>query len=616
MAQSTTRRVSLWVIMGLLFVGLVGFGSTGLRGQMRSIGTVAGQPVPVQAYADALRDQIAAFSDQNGVQISFAQAQARGMDRNVLAQLVAAKALDAEAARLGLSVGDTIVRDEILRVSAFQGLNGQFDRERYKMALEGAGLTEAAYETGLRADLSRGLLQGAVIGALPMPEVYATTMVGHSGETRRVTWAALTADALTDPLPEPSQADLQAWYDANPAAFTLPELRQISYVWLTPTMILDQVTVDDADVRSLYDQRITQFVQEERRLVERLVFLDDAAATAAKARLDAGEVTFEQLTVDRGLQLSDIDLGDVTRAQLEGAGEAIFAAEPGAVLGPLPSALGPALFRLNAVLAADEVTFDQAAPDLRAELADDRARRMIADGAEGINDLLASGATLEDLAANTDMELGTINWNDSVTDGVAAYEPFRQAAAAVAEDDFPTLGSFYDGGVFLLRLDGITPPVLQPIGDVTDALRTAWDAQARQTALLAEAGTRAARVREAGSYDLPDIGLTITTEPALTRTSFVPGPPQGFTDAVFGMAAGDVQVLDNGAAGVVIARLDAIAAPDPTDPGVIAQQAATAGQLSQSLARDVLDAYSRAVQRDTDVAIDEAAVNAVNAQFP
>ena len=54
-------------------------------------------------------------------------------------------------------------------------------------------------------------------------------------------------------------------------------------------------------------------------------------AQASRDRLDAGDVTFEALVEERGLRLSDIDLGDVSREDLDDAGEAIFAAATGDV---------------------------------------------------------------------------------------------------------------------------------------------------------------------------------------------------------------------------------------------------------------------------------------------
>ncbi len=170
------------------------------------------------------------------------------------------------------------------------------------------------------------------------------------------------------------------------------------------------------------------------------------------------------------------------KKNLRAAGEAVFAAESGDVVGPFNSSLGPALFRMNAVLAEQVTTLEEATPDLREELAAEAAREYINDRTDAIIDLLAGGATMADIAERTEMELGTINWTPENTDGIAAYDAFREAAATVQQGAFPEIIDLADGGIFALTLDGITPPTLQPIDDVRDAVSEAWQAQARQEA--------------------------------------------------------------------------------------------------------------------------------------
>ena len=80
-----------------------------------------------------------------------------------------------------------------------------------------------------------------------------------------------------------------------------------------PEELAKDQPVDDAALQKLYDERIDEFVVPEKRLVERLVFPDANTAQTAKDRLDAGE-SFETLVRERGLELDDIDLGDVDKA--------------------------------------------------------------------------------------------------------------------------------------------------------------------------------------------------------------------------------------------------------------------------------------------------------------
>lgn len=612
MAARKGGRVFVWIILGFLFVGLVGFGATGISGTVRTLGTVGDKPLTVQHYADALESEISAISAQIGQPLSFPLAQALGIDAAVRGRVIQTRAIDNEVSTLGLSIGDARVRDEIVRNRAFAGLDGNFSRDTYRERLRRSGLSETEFETGLREDTARSLLQAAVLGGIPVPDTYVETVLRYLAERRSLTWAAIDAADLTDPLPTPTEDDLLAHYVANPDDFTMPETRRITYAWLVPEMIQDDLPVDEDAVAALYQDRIADYVQPERRLVERLVYLDEATAQAARARFDAGEIDFDGLVAERGLDLADVDLGDVALADLGAAGEPVFAAAPGDVLGPHPSALGPALFRMNAVLAAEEVTFEEVAPELRRELAAARARRVIEDQSEVMTDLLAGGATLEDLADRTDMQLGSIDWQQGQTDGIAAYDTFREAAAATTPDAIIRLFPLSDGGAFALRLDEVVPPALQPIEAVGEAVLAGWTRRATQEAVTARA--EALRDEVAAGTDPVTLGLIALTEIDLTRRDFVNGTPPTFLTEVFTMGVGETRVIV-GQDNALIVRLDSIAPPDPEDASVIAQRAMIAEQAASGVGQDVYGIFARDIFDRTEIKINEAAVAAVHAQF-
>jgi peptidyl-prolyl cis-trans isomerase D len=451
-----------------------------------------------------------------------------------------------------------------------------------------------------------------VIGGIAAPRAGAEAIAAYLGEKRALTWAALGPGSLSAPLPAPAEADLQAHYAANPDAFTHPEERRISYAWVTPDMLQDGVTVAEQDVRDLYDSRIAEFLQPERRLVDRLVFGTEDEAAAALERLDSGAAGFEALVAERGLALTDIDLGDVAEADLGAAGPAVFAAATGDVVGPAMSDLGPALFRVNAVLAAQETTFEEAAPDLRNELANQRARRMIAEMTESLNDLLAGGATIEDLAERTEMEAGSITWSEGMAEGIAAYAPFREAAAAATQGAFPELVELDDGGLFVLRLDGIDPPALRPFDQVRAEVEAGWRAEATASAVLARAEEAATAI--AGGASFEDQGLTPVTEAGLTRREFVAGTPPDFLTRTFALAPGETAVLPNDG-GAVLVRLDQVLPADMADPAVAAEAEAVAARARAGIAEDVFAAFAEALRARTEIVIDQTALNAVNAGF-
>ena len=86
----------VWIIMGLLIVGLAGFGATNLSGTARTIGSVGDEPITINAYGRELQREIRAVEAQTGQALQMDQVRALGLDRMVLDRLVTLAALDNE----------------------------------------------------------------------------------------------------------------------------------------------------------------------------------------------------------------------------------------------------------------------------------------------------------------------------------------------------------------------------------------------------------------------------------------------------------------------------------------------------------------------------------------
>lgn len=134
--MATGKNISktfVWIIIGLAMLGLGGFGASNLSGTIRTIGTVGDKHIDVGEYARQLSQEIRAVEAQTGETLPFSRAQEIGLDQAVLGRLISERALDHEAAVLGLSIGDEALRDQIVEISAFQGISGSFNREAYTL---------------------------------------------------------------------------------------------------------------------------------------------------------------------------------------------------------------------------------------------------------------------------------------------------------------------------------------------------------------------------------------------------------------------------------------------------------------------------------------------------
>ena len=432
------RHMAVWLLLAMIVTGLGGWGVTNFGGNVASIGKVGTVEMPARDFARSLKQALNTFSKQLGTNLTLEQAQSMGMDRQVLQGMVLRTAMDAENARLGLSVGDAVVADQIKSNKAFQGAGG-FDRVAYSTTLEQSGLTEKTYEAGLRSDIARQILSGAVTGGLRAPVALTDAIYAYRYETRGFSVVHLTESGLSAPITAPTDAELKAFYDAHLANFTRPAGKKITYAALLPETLAPTMIADDKAVQDLYDSRADQYQVPEKRLVERLVFPDQASADAAKAKLDAGTSTFEDLVKGRGLALTDIDMGDVSAVELGDAGAPIFALTAPGVVGPLASPLGPAIFRMNGILAAQNTALATVKADLVKEVQLGAAKKAIEGKVQAIDDALAGGSTLEDLAKAEGMTLVATDYAPGADDNdpLASDKGFEGEAAKIAVGDYP-----------------------------------------------------------------------------------------------------------------------------------------------------------------------------------
>ena len=604
--------VMAWVLMAMLIGGLGGFGVTNFGGNITSIGTVGDREIEVNDYARALRQELNAFSAQFGQPINLTQAQALGLDKQVLQGVITRAALDGEAARVGVSAGDAVVASQLSAMPAFQGTAGSFDRETYRLALSQNNMNEAGFETTLRNDIARSLIQGAIVGGFAAPAALTDTIAAYAGERRGYSMLRLTEADLPTPLVDPTDIGLTAYYTTNIAAFTRPEAKRITYAALLPDALAKDMPVDEQVLKDLYQAKIDDYMIPEKRLVERLVYPSDAEAAAAKTKLDAG-ATFESLVAERNLTLEDIDLGDVSKSELGAAGDAVFALAGPGVVGPVQSSLGPALFRMNAVLAAQETTFDQARVALAAEAQQDAARRAIADKIEAIDDLLAGGATLEEVAKEQGMTIATIDYAAGAddNDAIAGYTDFRDAAGKLVSGDFAEAVILDDGGVVAMRLDETVPPTPVPFADVRDKVAAAARADALAKALADHAVTVKSAVE--GGASLGAFGIVSRTG-ATDRQGFVEGAPETLMTGIFEMAAGDIRVIE-GPGFTAVVSLDTVAPALTEGEDALALREAIATQATQAISGDAFTLFTNALTAEAGITLDQSAINAVHAQF-
>jgi peptidyl-prolyl cis-trans isomerase D len=612
--------VFVWALMAAIMVGLTGFGISvgGIGGGSGAVATVGDEKVSADDYVRAMQQELRALQQQVGRSLSMEEARKYGVDGMVLARLVNDAALDGEASRLGISTGDDAVREQILATPAFRGPNGQFDKATYDAALQNAGLRPDQFEALLRAESSRNLLASAVPAVAQVPATEAETVLAFLGEKRSFDWIRLDATKLPAPIPAPTEADLAAFHDAHVDRYTRPETRQVSYAAATPESVAATIEIPDADLRAAYDADAARFQSPEKRALDRIAFGSMDEATAAKSRLDKGEIDFDALAAERGLKPGDTDQGTVAADSLaEPARDAVFGAAGPGIVGPVETPLGPSIYRVNAILAAKTTPFEEAKAGLARDLALEQAKRQLGDDVPHIEDLVAGGATLEEIASETVMELGHVALTSETTDGIAADPAFRTAAeqATVGEETDPI--QLADGGLATLRVDSIDPPAPIPLAEIRDRVAADWTSEQVASALEKLADGFVAELKAGKSFAdvAKQLDLPIQTAGPLTRGDTAPGVPGALVADIFAAAPGAAVTRRDGD-GVVLAVLTGTTPLDLADPANAPILARLQQQYNQQVHEDVLALYTGALRAEAGVRVDQALLESTLARFP
>lgn len=499
-----------------------------------SIATVGGTQI---SEPDLSRD-LANMRRRAGTQLSPAKLLAAS--KQLLQRKISDTALDNEARHFGLVATDDEVSSTIRQIPGFRGPLGAFDRATFQQVLAQFNYTEAGFVSEIRKDLTREQLTHAGSDAAVLPPGYARGLFSYMNERRAVQYVILPQDAAGQ-IPAPSDQLLSAYVKTHAAAFSTPEYREVTYATIGEEDVEKQVQVTDAQVREAYTLRKDTYVIPEKRDIQRINFPSEAAAKAARAKIDAG-AKFEDIATAQGTSASELELGSLAEADLANQGPVAFALPVGGISQPVKYTFGWSLLRVSAVTPGKTTTFDQAKPELTAALKKELAGSKLEDIVNAFDDDRNTGDDLIQAAKKVGMRVVHIAATDTrgfAPDGTKAAVPASpDFLDQVFKSDVGNEGDPFaaaDGNRYVLKVDGIIPQKLKPLDAVRAQATSQWiESQrlkvlAQKAAELAKgAATATGLAAIATQYRQP-----VTTSDALDRLVSTPVMNLDFITKVF-----------------------------------------------------------------------------------
>ena len=604
-SKTSVSKIFVWILLGFLFVGLIGFGTGNLSGNVKTIGKIGDTDITVNQYVRALQSELRNTSQQFGQQLTLQQLQAFGIQQRVLSRLVTDKLLENEATKLSLSVDDNSVRDNIISLNAFKGPDGAFNQDAYNYALENAGYTSAEFEEEIRAETARNILSQSILSGNTINKIQAELLAAFLLEARSFNIQVLTADSVDFIAQNPTDLELQEFLDKNTEQYTVPESKMISYAILEPEMLADSVPIDNGILQNIYEEKKSEYNKPEERTIDRLSFLSADEASSAISKIKNNDTDFDELSLERGLTEDDVAYGTFSKEKLADASEEIFSAKIGEIVGPVETDLGPVIFRVREIVAAESTSFDDAKNSLAKEYALSEAKKLVDEKIEESQNLLAAGGTLEDLVSEVGFKIEKILFNEETDMPVLKDQTFARSAQNTEIGEFPEIKELSNGGLFALRVDDVVAARTKNIEEVRSELEGAIEKQKIQIKLDQTANDLLKNNQYKGKI------LSFNDK---TRDTTLPDMPENVITEIFNLEIGKGSVVSGDQKSYIL-RLKNVSEADLSTDNAKLLISQIKNQINNSLSADLFESFANMARINSKLDINEQALNAVHSSF-
>ncbi|MCE1251721.1 MAG: SurA N-terminal domain-containing protein [Comamonadaceae bacterium] len=318
-----------------------------------------------------------------------------------LERMVRDRVLTAAVQKMHLGVGDARLAQTLQGIPAIAALrrpDGTLDAEAYRALVGAQGLTPEGFEANMRQDMALSQVLGGVVQSSFSTPAQLNQAMDTLLQRREIQIARFAPQDFSAKV-NPTDAELEGFYQAHTAQFQQPEEATVEYLQLDLDAVRAGLTPSEDDLRTYYQENQDRLAgKEERRASHILISAakDAPAAERAKAKAQADELEtalrqdpsqFAALakknSQDPGSASAGGDLGFFARgAMVKPFEDAVFGMNKGDVSPVVESDFGYHIITLTDIKKPKTPSFEELRPKLQAELLQQQAQRKFAEVAD------------------------------------------------------------------------------------------------------------------------------------------------------------------------------------------------------------------------------------------
>lgn len=605
------------LLFGLLCVSFAIWGVADVfQGRGRGfVAKVGHTEISAEEFRRSYQNELDRISRQSNQRLSAEQGHAFGLDRQVLAQMIAGAAIEAHADQLGLAISDKTLAEGIQADPNFQ-TDGKFNKQGFEGLLQQIGMSEQGFLNLRRKDELRGAIVSALIKGQTVPKPLLEEIHAYNQEKRVHEWVKIDPAAVT--VAEPDEATLKKRYEDDKAKYMTPEYRKVQVLMLTPDDLKKNITITDDEIAQAYDADKDSFNTPEQRRVQQIAFKDRATAETALKALRDGTKSLAEVAKEAGAKDTDVDLGLITKKALidPKVADVAFALEKDKYSDVIDGRFATVIVRVTQIEPGTTKTLADVKEQVRDKLANDKVHGNLQSKRDDVEDARLAGKTLKEVADQLQLTYKEIPATDVTglgPDGKPVLETAdirKITARAFAPDtsDDSAIDLTNDGYAWVNVLS-TDAPKQKAYDEVKDAVKQDYMSSEHHR-LLDELAKKLTDKVNAGepiaSIEAEAKGKVEKTEP-ITRKTIPPSISQSMVAQAFALAkgkAGHGPSSDNTTEIVFrVAEITPAAALTLTETDELTRR------LEDELANQSLTEYTEALKKRFGASVNQAELN-------
>ncbi|MGF6238799.1 peptidyl-prolyl cis-trans isomerase D [Paraburkholderia sp. GAS38] len=607
----------LVIVPGLGFVGIQGF--RGFFDESANVASVNGHKITRAEYDDAMRQQLDRARQMLGGQFDAKMFDTPERRKEMLDSLIEQRVLADETQRLHLTASDDAVRRTLLSdpvISSLKNPDGSIDVNRYKELLAMQGMTPDQYDERVRYTLATQQLPGSIEGSAFTSKTLAQNLTVLAEQQREVQGLAFNPHDYVAKV-QPTDAQLQAYYDAHRNDFATPATATIQYLVMSPAALAAGLQPTDADLKKFYDDNIAHY-QTAAQMRASLILVAvapnasaddktkakqkaDALLAQVKAHPDDFAKVAEQSSQDPASASKGGDLGYFGRNMMAGGqafDDAAFKLKKDEISDVVPTDVGYLILKATDVKPSVTQPFDTVKDAIAKDLKTQLAGKAFSDDSDGFTSVVYEQAkSLQPAADKYKLQIQTATVTPQPNAALPPGSPLNNAkflSAVFANDSVQAHNNTQaiDVGNNTLIAAHVTdykPAAVPPLDTVKDAVR--------QKVIAVQADELAHKDGIAKLAELQKSNAsTGFSAPLKVSRNDAQGLPPAALSAIYKADAQKLPAyvgVDLGDAGYAVYRVNAVVPGAPIDPQrlVAAQQ-----QIAQAEAQSEVEAYVQALR--------------------